>query len=269
MIEPDELKSSTSTTEESITSPPVTDQKSGNSLVLPLIIVGVVAAGILCLVTVIAVSAFFIIVASDEDLAGVMGTEIVSEEMATGDTLFKETFDTDDNGWETGLIEDEFGQEEITIQDGTYTLRVTADEGFYAEQELPDRIFSDFVLTVEMTPWDSAEHYSYGVTFRQNEDLESYVIELGNDGLYSIFLFTDEWTPLEDWTFSEAINVGQTNELTIRAEGSSLTFWINGEELASIEDDTLTEGTVGFVLETFEGGDTTAVDFDNLVIQHP
>ena len=278
MIEPDELKPWTSTDEEGISPSPLTAQKSGNSLVLPLIIVGVVTTGILCLVAIIAVSALFIIVATDEDLASLIGTEVVAEESPagenfpnknSGDTLFEETFDTDNNGWETGLIENEFGQEEIAIQDGTYTLRVTAEEPFYAERKLPAQIFSDFVLTVEMTPRDSAEHYSYGVTFRQNEDLESYVIELGNDGLYSIFLFTDEWTPLEDWTFSGAINVGQTNELTIRAEGSALTFWVNDEKLTSIEDDTLTEGMVGFVLETFEGGDTTAVDFDNLIIQRP
>ena len=43
--------------------------------------------------------------------------------------------------------------------------------------------------------------------------------------------------------------------------------FINGEELTTLEDDTLSEGKIGFVLDMFEAGQSTAVDFDDLVIK--
>ena len=261
--------------------PPAVSTTSNRSLVAPLLIVGIIAAGLLCIISVIGVMAFFVIVNVDEDIAGIIGTVVISEDSAansdeaglngaaTGEVLFAETFDSADNGWQTGVVEDESGRGEVAIADGVYTLSVSGDQPAYVERELPDREFSDFHLTVDITPHDAQEHYSYGVTFRQNEDFESYVIELGNDGLYAIFLFTDKWVALEDWTFSEAIEPGQTNQLTIRAEGSRLTFLVNDRLLTTIEDDTLAAGTVGLVVETFAEGASARVNFDNLMIRKP
>ena len=285
MTEPVEQNPSPATDEnQTPVSPSATSasKKSNNSMLLPLIIVGVTAAGLLCVISLIVVIAFFTIIETDEDIAGVVGTVVITEDSSAepdegrlndtagdGEVLFEETFDSDANEWETGVYEGEYAREEVIIADGVYTLRVSSDEAAYVERELPSREFSDFILTLDITPHDDQEHYSYGVTFRQNEDFESYVIELGNDGLYAVFLFTDEWMTLEDWTFSESIIPGETNQLTIRAEGSTLTFLINGDPLTTIEDGTLSSGTVGFVVETFDQDTSAAVNFDNLVIQAP
>lgn len=271
-----DLQNSEPVTEPAIPTLPVPPKKNSNNLLLPLLIVGVLSIVLLCLIGLIGVPAFFIITNVERSPVEAVGTVVISKEApaiagdATGDDiLFKETFTSATNGWETGAIENELGLEEVTIADGVYTLQVTANEAFYAERELPNQEFSNFVLTLDITPHDSQDHYSYGLTFRQNEALESYVIELGNDGLYAVFLFTGEWTILQDWTFAEAIKAGETNKLTIIADGNRLTFLVNGEPLTTIEDDTLSTGAIGLVVEIFEEGQSATVDFDNLVIRAP
>lgn len=190
-------------------------------------------------------------------------------EAPDGDIIFADYFDSDANGWATGQFEDEFSQHEVTIAGGKYTLSAATqpEQTPYIEKTLPNQEFSDFVLSVEATPHDTAEHYSYGIAFRENAAGHTYAFEAGNDGLYGIFLFDGEWTTLKDWSSTKAINVGETNELMVVADGEVLSFFINGQELTTLEDDTLPEGEIGLLVEFFEEDSSAAVDFDNLVVK--
>ena len=185
---------------------------------------------------------------------------------AVSDIIFEERFDSDANGWATGEFEDEYSLDEISIEDGQYTLKATAKKASYIEKVLPNQEFSDFVLTLEATPRDTDDHYSYGVAFRENVETHTYTFEIGNDGLYAIFLFDGEWQKLKDWSSAKAIKPGQTNELKVIAKGSTLTFFVNGDELTTIENDTLSAGKVGLVMDMFEESKSATVDFDNLVV---
>ncbi|MBN1217957.1 MAG: protein kinase [Anaerolineae bacterium] len=192
---------------------------------------------------------------NDEELAGV------------SDVIFEEYFDSDANGWATGEFEDDYSQDEITIEDGKYTLLTLTKKAAYIEKNLPNREFSDFVLTLEATPYDNAEHYSYGVAFREGSDSRVYAFEIGNDGLYAVFLFDDAWKKLKDWSSAKAIKRGQTNELKVIAQGSTFTFFVNGEQLITLTDDTLATGKIGLIVDVFEENQFAIVDFDNLVIR--
>ena len=240
------------------TKPPIKSKGSRGVLLL----IGVIFAGGLCMVVAALMAGLAVLFTTLND-------QRIDTVTSSGDTIFAEYFDSDDNGWVTGEFEDDLGHEEITIEDGVYTVKVTAKNSVYVERNLPNHEFSDFVLTMEATPRDSETYYSYGIAFRGNDDLENYVFEFGNDGLYAVFLFSGEWTALQDWTSSEAIKPGQTNEVTIMAVGSTLTFSVNGEQLAVVEDDTLAGGTISLVVEVFEAGQSAIVDFDSLVIREP
>lgn len=196
---------------------------------------------------------------------------LTAEELAPlGDTsiLFEDSFDSDASGWATGEFEDDYSQDEITIGEGVYTLMATAKQPAFVEKKLPNREFSDFELTVEATPRDAAGgDYYYGVAFRENSDGHVYSFEIGNDGLYAIFLYDGEWKRLKDWSSTSAINTGETNTLKVIANGQTLTFFVNDEQLTTLEDSTLDKGQIGFVLDIFEEGQTAAVVFDNLMIR--
>ena len=180
-----------------------------------------------------------------------------------------EAFDSNSNDWETGEFDNDTNVSEVIIDDGKLSMTVTAQESAYVEHYLPDQDFSDFALTLEATPVDSEEHYAYGVSIRVDEDGNSYAFEIGNDGLYYIGLYDGEWQALIDWTSTEAIQAGQTNEIQIIADGSALSFVVNDELLASVEDDTIASGEIGLIVEVFEGDIAGTVDFDNLIIEAP
>lgn len=202
----------------------------------------------------------------DFDNLVVQAVESAEPETEAG-LIFADYFDSDANGWSTGQFEDDYTEHEIIIDDGVYTLDVTAKQKAYVEKILPNRQFDDFVLTLEATPLDDAEHYSYGVAFRENSELHTYTFEIGNDGLYSVQLYDGEWKTLKAWSSTDAINVGETNELMVIADGTTLTFFVNGEQLTTLEDDALAAGTVGLLMDMFEEGESAAVEFDNLIIR--
>jgi hypothetical protein len=193
----------------------------------------------------------------------------VEDESLFEEILFADTFDSDASGWSTGAFEDDYSQNNVTIADGKYTLSATSkpDQAPYIEKTLPNEEFSDFIISLQATPRDDAEHYSYGLAFRENSEGHTYAFEIGNDGLYSVFLFDGEWSVLKDWSQSDAILVGETNELMVIAEGESLTFMVNGQILTTLEDDTLAEGRISLVMELFESEVSATVDFDNLEVR--
>ena len=194
------------------------------------------------------------------------GDSLAGGESNEDGVLLAETFDSAANGWETGQSESDLSSDEVTIENGQYSLTSTAIQTAYVERVLPDISFADFVLQLEATPDDSTEHYSYGVSFRLSPEGNGYVFEIGNDGLYSVSLYNGEWQQLIEWTATKAIKAGNTNEITIIAVGSTLSFMVNDQELATIEDDTILEGQVGLVVDMFEEGQTATVHFDNLII---
>ncbi len=182
------------------------------------------------------------------------------------ETLFADHFDSDTKGWGTGQFEDEYSQNEATLADGKYTIKVTSKQSAYVQKTLPRLEFADFTLTVEATPKDDVAGYSYGVAFRDNGS-QNYSIEIDNKGLYAVFLFDEKWKKLKDWSSTPAIKPGQTNQIMVTAIGSSLTFAVNGEELTSLEDETLTQGKIGLLVDMLSAkGQSASVDFDNLVI---
>ncbi len=184
-----------------------------------------------------------------------------------GEILFAEYFDSDVNGWPTGSSEDELTIDDVSLVNGQYRMSITSLDTAYVEKILPDQEFSDFVLSLEATPLDAEEYYSYGIAFREDEfSLNAYTFEIGNDGLYSVQIYDGEWKTLQEWTYTEAINVDATNELQVIANGSTLTFLVNGEELTTIEDDTFSSGTVALIVDMFEADQSATVDFDNLII---
>jgi hypothetical protein len=94
-----------------------------------------------------------------------------------------------------------------------------------------------------------------------------YVLEAGDRGEFGIWRREEtRWVELIPWTFAGAIRLGDApNELTVQALGPQLTFLINGEQVASLVDAALTEGTVG----VFLGGDYNEAVLERFVVEVP
>jgi hypothetical protein len=76
----------------------------------------------------------------------------------------------------------------------------------------------------------------------------------------------DHWVDLLPWTPSKAVYPGgTTNELILRVEGQRLTFLVNGVEVTTQFDSTLSSGRVG----VFVGGDLNNVVLDRFTVYVP
>jgi hypothetical protein len=74
-------------------------------------------------------------------------------------------------------------------------------------------------------------------------------------------------TPLQDWTASDAIQAGggAANALGVRAAGSALEVWANGQPLLRVSDDAYPEGGFGLYAGSGNSATYTAV-FDDLQV---
>lgn len=100
-----------------------------------------------------------------------------------------------------------------------------------------------------------------------NQGGQYYVFEVGDPGEVGIWRRDGQrWVELLPWTRSEAVRLGDAaNELRVQAIGQQMTFFVNGVQVASQTDATLSEGGVGL----FVGGDFNEVVVDRFLVQVP
>jgi hypothetical protein len=92
-----------------------------------------------------------------------------------------------------------------------------------------------------------------------------YVLEAGDRGEVGVWRReADHWVDLLPWTPAGAVRQGgAANTLTVQATADQLTFVVNGEQVASVADSALPDGTVGI----FVGGDGNDVTLERFVVQ--
>ena len=166
------------------------------------------------------------------------------------------------------------GTIERTIANGKYQISMTAaDEYFWTFTYLPDVSANDLSLSVDMTVIEtSAQAGDLTVSFSlRSTGGDYYNFYFYNDGGYEVVVWKGGgYTSLIDVSDSTAFSLqpGIQNTVTILASGSTFTVSMNGAELYTLTDDSLTEAgdiTIGLCLD--DTGDTLVIEFDNLVIQ--
>jgi hypothetical protein len=126
------------------------------------------------------------------------------------------------------------------------------------------------IETITQSSGENDNHY--GVLCRSRKG-QSYYFAISADGYYGIFLQQDEemLVPLHGSAMlrSPAVRTdGSPNRLLATCEGSMLTLYVNGEQIAQVEDDTLKRGDVGLAAGTAQRGGTT-VWFDDYTVSPP
>ena len=97
---------------------------------------------------------------------------------------------------------------------------------------------------------------SYGVMFRENTDVNAtYILQVRATGDFRVMLWSGIAANKElvPWTSSAAIHKGSAlNLLQVIGRGTHFILLANGQELASLDDDTLADGWTGVV--AMDGG---------------
>jgi hypothetical protein len=134
----------------------------------------------------------------------------------------------------------------------------------------PDGTYDDFGAETEAQA-TSSEYAEYGIRFRAEKD-NYYIFAVSTTGKYYVQKKVDgEWAapdPVKS-TASDYIKKGKAkNTLAVLAQGSQISFYINGFLVKTITDDSIASGSVGVFGATGDD-DSTEVAFSRLTILTP
>jgi hypothetical protein len=176
--------------------------------------------------------------------------------------LFSEDFADNDFEWVEGDSDDST----VAVRDGEYVLRVNTAE-WLAWSRTYDT-WAAVRVDVDARQMSGPDDNQYGLICRYQDADNFYTLNISGDGYYRIARwYQAEFKSLVDWTRSDLIVQGAaTNALSVVCSPSTLRLSVNGQVLATVEDDLLPpSGDVGLIVGTFEEGGA-AIAFDNLEI---
>jgi len=182
-----------------------------------------------------------------------------------GSVLFQDDFAQATTGWDHFIVNEGV----MDYDAGGYRILVNAlQTNFWAT---PRRNFSDVRLEVDTGKLAGPDENRIGLICRYNGK-DYYFFIITSDGFYGMGLYKDGQVTLlgqAELLASANINKGlAVNHLRGDCVGSTLTFYVNGFQVAQAQDATLPSGDIGILAGTF---DTTGVDvvFDNFVALQP
>lgn len=182
-----------------------------------------------------------------------------------------DTFDDNANGWLVGPNEDAFVRGTQEVVGGSYNWQMEALQDVISAAWLPDRTFGDLYVAVD-AGWGQPPPGvdQYGLMFRHFNPDNYYLFTVAATlRQYSLQVVNrDQWEILIDWTEDPAIRASGTNRLAVLAQGSSMTVFVNGQQLARYNDARISEGKVG-VTATYNKGERINLRFDNLEVRAP
>jgi len=182
-----------------------------------------------------------------------------------------DSFDNNNNDWYTSTTDSEYGKGEIKVTDGKYRWTYTAYKNSIYRAWHYTVSLSDFILTVEGQETGNSTNSDFGVVFRNNSagDFYYYGIDQKDRSFHFAIYYNDKWSNLISATSSSAIQSNKANQITIIAQGSRFTFFINDQFVAEIVDDTLTSGPMGFAIQVHNANESTVFEFDNIELRTP
>ena len=181
-----------------------------------------------------------------------------------------DTFDTNQNDWNTGESDSDYLSGTQKVADGKYRWEARAKQGVFWPGASSVVEVTDFYFTTQAQQVSGPASAAYGVVFRQADDDNFYYFRIADDGTYSFYSqVKNEWKTLIDAKPSAAIRPGETNQITVEAVGSHFVFFVNGEEVDEYDDDALERGGIGVGIELSDTGDEGVFEFDNVEVRTP
>ncbi len=182
-----------------------------------------------------------------------------------GQSTYVETFDEAGN-WRTDSDSEVTG----VVENGVYDFTIFADE--LTSWTTAGENFKDGLYEVEATQVDGPDNNAFGMLFRVDDQNDNfYAFQISGDGFVWIGRYRNgiaEEPIVNDWWFeSTAVKpgTGQTNKLSVQAEGQNLIFYVNDIEVGRVSDDAFPSGDIGLMVRTL-GQPNVHVQFDNFKV---
>jgi hypothetical protein len=189
-------------------------------------------------------------------------TEIFSPEPAS-DVLFEDDFSDDSTGW--GVFADQDAN--LGVVNGAFRILVIAPK--YLIWSTPGEDFSDAIIEVDTQKATGPDAAEYGVICRYSEDSSGrnsfyYLVIAGDTYAAIIKVINDEQIEISarDVQFKSINSGNASNHIRAECVGSSLVLSVNGTEIFSETDTSLTSG-MSLIATTYE--EPLVDGFDNLL----
>lgn len=181
-----------------------------------------------------------------------------------GDIIYQEDFEDNTTGWdrlanEQGIMDYDQGGYRILIQQPGFNLWST-----------PEKDYSNVRIEADVTKLNGPDENRAGLMCRyQNGDYYFFIIS--SDGFYAIGKFIGGNVLLLGQTemqSSEFIQADTVNHLRADCIGNTLSFYVNFNELAVVQDSDFPAGDVGLVAGAFSEPGVDVL-FDHFVVIQP
>ncbi len=183
----------------------------------------------------------------------------------TGDTLFYDDFTNPGSGW------DRFSSAEgIMDYDGSgYRFLVNAlQTNFWST---PGKSYGDVRIDVDVAKLRGPDENRVGLLCRFVQG-NYYFFMVSSDGFYTIGKFMGGIAVQlgqSEMQYNPAIRTGlAVNHLRANCIGNTLTFYVNGDQVAQAQDADIAAGDVGLLAGTFTEPGVDVI-FDNFLVSQP
>jgi hypothetical protein len=191
----------------------------------------------------------------------------VSAAVQPGATLFKDDFSDPSSGWETWS---EPSGSMVAYQNGG--LRVFIAEKEFDYWSRPGIRVSDVQMEVDVIKLGGPNDNDFGLICRYQDRDNFYAFLASSDGYAGILKVLDGKYVMisgKQMAYSDAIRQGATqNHLQADCNGTTLTFYANGQKILNVQDQDFKTGEIGVIAGT---GETAGADlyFDNFWAYKP
>jgi len=183
-------------------------------------------------------------------------------------------FDENVNNWAEGHDESDIVTNDWKIEDGMYKWTIKAGQKGVYWLSWPDGTETqDFYLSAMTHKVGGADLADVGLFFRKYDDDNFYVFLINRVfGRYSIqALVNGKWDTIVDWTYTDYMymNKEPRNYIAVGAQGSHFKFYINGRLVEQLDDDRISSGVCGFVVDVYGSNDEAVFFFDDFELRVP
>jgi len=183
--------------------------------------------------------------------------------------ILDDNFDSDKHRWGTGTANDARSTSIIQVTDGKYNWDITTYDLAIQWENANTQSVSNVAVSVDVKQISGPDTAEFGLTFREDTSFHSYYFGINDSGEYFLLLYNDQWLTLIGNTKSNLIHPNESNRLTVIAEGSRFTFFINGQYLAEYTDEQIKSGSVGLYSTLYESNQHAVFEFDNFELRAP
>jgi WD40 repeat protein len=175
--------------------------------------------------------------------------------------MIHDEFEDNEHNWDIGPYQNDNVTMDRSIDDGKYIVDFESNSSWDFWSFSEGQLVEDFVASVEIKHLEGNSLEGFGLVLRAYEN-DFYLFRIDEQGNVGFYIFIGEkYTPLMERT-SSSVKAGDVNEITVHAQGSHFTFYVNGEEISSIDDDRLPRGYVGILTST-SGQPESLLDFNS------